>query len=116
MVVATLLLLGVELIVIVVFVLVVLSRRRWLKRQPGYFVGAIRVSDGEVPSLHDKWKRGSGRWVHDVFVWNNAPLMMVTKVVPADSLVSEGQTDTEGVKHLGDDPLIVAVRSGDATV
>jgi hypothetical protein len=116
MVIAILALLGVSLIVIVAFIAFVAMRRRWLKHQPGYFVGAVRVSDGQVPGLRSKWKRGSGRWVHDVFVWNNAPLMMVTKVVPCDDLLSEEPSSTEGVKHLGDEPYVVAVSSGGATM
>jgi hypothetical protein len=40
---------GVDLIVIVAFFGVVLSRRRWVGRQPGAFKGAVRVVDSEVP-------------------------------------------------------------------
>jgi hypothetical protein len=46
--------------------------RRWLKRQPGEFAGAIRVSGGDVDGLSPKWKRGSGRWVRDVLAWSKA--------------------------------------------
>jgi hypothetical protein len=49
MVIALLAVLGVDLIVIVVFVGVVLSRKRWVSHQPGAFKGAFRVVDGEVP-------------------------------------------------------------------
>ena len=51
MVIALLAVLGVDLIVIVAFLGVVLSRRRWVSRQPGAFKGAIRVVDGEVSGL-----------------------------------------------------------------
>ena len=34
--------LGVDLAVVVVFAVFVFGRRRWLKRQPGEFAGAIR--------------------------------------------------------------------------
>jgi hypothetical protein len=67
MLIALLAVLGVDLIVIVVFLGVVLSRRRWV-RQPDTFKGAIRVVDGEVSGLGPKWQRGSGRWVRDVLV------------------------------------------------
>jgi Protein of unknown function (DUF2550) len=61
---------GVDLIVVVAFAAFVLGRRRWLKRQPGEFAGAIRVSSGAVDGLSLKWKRGSGHWVRDVLVWS----------------------------------------------
>jgi hypothetical protein len=51
MVIALLAVLGVELLVIVAFLGVVLSRRRWVSRQPGAFKGAIRVVDGGVSGL-----------------------------------------------------------------
>lgn len=51
MLIALLAVLGVNLIVIVVVLLAVLSRKRWVKRQPGAFQGAIRVADGEIEGL-----------------------------------------------------------------
>ena len=60
--------LGVDLIMIVVLLGVMLTRRRWVSHQPGALKGAIRVVDGEVPGLGPKWKRGYGRWVRDVLV------------------------------------------------
>jgi hypothetical protein len=87
MVIALLTILGVDLIVIVAFAAFVLGRRRWLKRQPGEFAGAIRVSGGDVEGLSPKWKRGSGRWVRDVLVRSKAPLMFRNELVPADRLL-----------------------------
>jgi hypothetical protein len=60
-VIALLAVLGVDLIVIVAFPGVVLSRRRWVSHQPGAFKGAVRVVDGEVAGLGPKWQRGYGR-------------------------------------------------------
>ena len=57
MLIALLALLGVDLIVIVAFAALMLGRRRWLKRQPGEFAGAIRVSSGDIDGLSSKWKR-----------------------------------------------------------
>ena len=59
MLIALLVLLGVDLIVVVVLLAVVLSRRRWVSHQKGAFRGAIRVVDGEVSGLGVKWKRGN---------------------------------------------------------
>ena len=61
MLIALLVVLGIDLIVIVAFVSVVVGRRRWLKRQPGHFVGAVRVTSGELDGIPPKWKRGSAR-------------------------------------------------------
>ena len=68
MVIALLAVLGVDLVVIVVVLGTVLARRRWVKRQPGVFAGAIRVKSGDLEGLGSSWKRGYGRWVHDVLV------------------------------------------------
>ena len=62
MLIALLALLGVDLIAIVAFVAFVLTRKRWVKRQPGAFRGALRVSDGEIDGLRPRWTRGYGRW------------------------------------------------------
>ena len=51
MVIALLAVLGVDLVVIVVVLGVLLSRRRWVSHQPDAFKGAIRVVDGEVSGL-----------------------------------------------------------------
>jgi hypothetical protein len=72
MLIALLIALGVDLAVVVVFAVFMFGRRRWLKRQPGGFTGAIRVPGGAVEGLSPKWKRGSGRWVRDVLMWSKA--------------------------------------------
>jgi hypothetical protein len=75
MLIALLALLGVDLITLVVLLAFVLSRKRWVKRQPGAFAGAIRVVGGKVDGLKPKWRRGFGRWVRDVFVWTKGPVL-----------------------------------------
>jgi hypothetical protein len=57
MVIALLAVLGVDLIVIVVLLGVVLTRRRWVSHQPDAFKGAIRVVEAEVSGLRPKWQR-----------------------------------------------------------
>ena len=76
MLIALLAVLGVNLVVIVALAAAMLTRRRWLRRQPGAFKGAIRIVDDELPGLGRKWKRGYGRWVRDVLVWAKAPLLV----------------------------------------
>lgn len=108
MVIALLAVLGVDLIVIVAFLGVVLSCRRWVSRQPGAFKGAIRVVDGEVSGLGPKWKRGSGRWVRDVLVWTKAPLMFQNELAAVDGLAGEVRAAEPGdVKRVGSDPMIL---------
>jgi hypothetical protein len=110
MVIALLAVLGVDLIVIVAFLAVVLSRRRWVSRQPGAFKGAVRVVHGEVSGLGPKWRRGSGRWVRDVLVWTKAPLMFQNELVAVDGLAGEARAAEPGeVKRVGDDPVILAL-------
>jgi hypothetical protein len=89
MLIALLAILRVDLIVIVAFAVFVFGRRRWLRRQPGEFAGAIQVSGGAVGGLSPKWKRGSGRWVRDVLVWSKAPFMFRNEPIPVDRLCGE---------------------------
>jgi hypothetical protein len=107
MLIALLALLGVDLIIVVALAVLMLGRRHWLKRQPGEFAGAIRVSSGNVDGLESKWKRGSGRWVRDVLVWTKAPLMFRNELVPVDGLSAERRARDGEVKRLGDEPIIV---------
>ena len=108
MVIALLAVLGVDLIVIVAFLGVVLTRRRWVSHQPGAFKGAVRVVDGEVPGLGPKWKRGYGRWVRDVLVWTKAPLLFRNELVAIDGLAGEARAAESGeVKRVGSDPVIL---------
>jgi hypothetical protein len=113
MLIALLLALGVNVGVIFVLVAAVILRRRWLKRQPGEFDGAIRVLSGEIGGLSRKWTRGSGRWVRDVLVWTKAPLLLNNVLVPVDRLVAERPADTNEVKRLGTSPVVMEFVSDD---
>jgi hypothetical protein len=116
MLIALLVVLGVDLIVIVVLVALLLGRRRWVKRQPGEFAGAIRVTSGEVDGLGPKWKRGSGRWVRDVLVWTKAPLLLQNELVPVDRLAGVHPARAGEVKRLGDDPVVIEFESDSAKI
>ena len=115
MLIALLALLGVDLIVIVAFVAFVLMRKRWVKRQPGAYRGAIRVSDGEIDGLRAKWSRGYGRWVRDVLVWTKGPFLFRNELVAADSLDGQRRAEPHEIKRL-DEPTVVRVKAGAATV
>jgi hypothetical protein len=103
---ALLVVLGVDLVIVIAIAALVIGRKRWLKRQVGVFAGAVRVSSGEVEGLGPKWKRGSGRWVRDVLVWSKAPLLLRSVLIPVDGVVGERQADAGEVKRLGDGPLV----------
>jgi hypothetical protein len=115
MLIALLAVLGVDLIVIVVLLAVVLSRKRWVMRQPGAFRGVIRVTDGEIDGLRPKWVRGYGRWVRDVLVWTKAPLLFRNEILATDGLDEQRPARPDEVKRLGDRPVVVQVRMGSAT-
>ena len=116
MLIALLALLGVNLIVIVVLLAFVLSRKRWVKRQPGSFRGVIRVSSGEVDGLRTKWGRGYGRWVRDVLVWTKAPFFFRNELVAVDGKDQQRPAGPDEVKRLGDHPIVVRLTLGSATV
>ena len=116
MLIALLAILGVNLIVIAVLLALVLSRKRWVKHQPGAFRGAIRVSSGETDGLRPKWGRGYGRWVRDILVWTKAPFFFRNELVPVDGLDQQRPAGPDEVKRLGDHPVVVQVRTGSATV
>jgi hypothetical protein len=108
MLIALLVVLGVDLWVIVALLSVVLTRRRWVSRQPGAFKGAIRVIEGDVPGLRPRWKRGYGRWVRDILVWTKAPLLFRNEMVLADGLAGEARDAKPGeVRWLGKHPAVV---------
>jgi hypothetical protein len=115
MLIALLAILGVDLIVIVVLLAFVLSRKRWVMRQPGVFRGAIRVASGEIDGLRPKWVRGYGRWVRDVLVWTKAPLLFRNEIVATDRLDEQRPARPDEVKRLGDHPVVVRVGIGSAT-
>jgi hypothetical protein len=116
MLIALLAVLGVNLIVLVAFAELVLGRRRWLKRQPGEFAGAIRVTSGDIHGHGAKWKHGSGRWVRDILVWSKAPLMLRNELAPVDGLSAERPARSGAVKRLGDEPAVLAFAFDDATI
>jgi hypothetical protein len=116
MLIALLAVLGVDLIVIVGVLALVVSRKRWVMRQPNAFAGRIRVTDGELDGLGTKWKRGYGRWVRDILVWTKAPFLFRNELVPVDAVVSERTTTPDEVKRLGDHPVVIELATGDATL
>ncbi len=116
MLIALLVVLGVDLIVVVIVAAIVIGRRRWLKRQPGEFAGTIRVTSGDLHGLSPKWKRGSGRWVRDVLVWNHGTFMFRTELVPVDQCSGEHRARTSELKRLGDAPVVAELACANAMI
>jgi len=116
MLIALLALLGVNLVVLVVFAVSVLGRKRWVNRQPGSFRGAIKVGSGEIDGLSSKWRRGYGRWVRDVLVWTKAPFLFRNEIVAIDGLEEQRSAGSGEVKRLGEHPMVIRLRAGRATV
>ena len=86
MLVALLAVLGVNLLALIALLAAMLGRRHWLAGRPGAFRGAVRVVDGEAKGLRRRWRAGYGRWVRDVFVWTQAPLLLRTVLLPVDAV------------------------------
>jgi hypothetical protein len=116
MLIAVLALLGVNLIVIVVFLGFVLGRKRWVKRQPGAFRGAIRLADGELEGIAPKWRRGYGHWIRDILVWTKGPFLYRNELLPADGVEEQRPAAAGEVKRLGDNPTVVRLKVGGAAV
>ena len=116
MLIALLVVLGVDLVVVAVLVFGVFLHHRWLKAQPGEFAGAIRVSSGDAAGLRSTWSRGSGRWVRDVVVWNGAPLRLRCSVRGIDEVAVERIAADGEVKRLGPHPAVVQLVMGGAVV
>jgi hypothetical protein len=115
MLIALLAVLGVDLVVVVVLVAGVVSRKRWVMRRPGAFRGAIRVTAGEIDGLRRKWHRGYGRWVGDILVWTKTPFLFRNELVAIEGLDQERPAGADEIKRLGDHPVVARLRTVNAT-
>jgi hypothetical protein len=112
---AFLVLLGVNLVVVVALLAIVVSRRRWVGGQTGAFKGAIRLTAGQVDGLGSKWRKGYGRWVRDILVWTKGPLFFRNELVLADAAIDRA-AESDEVKRLGDAPVVVELAVDGASV
>jgi hypothetical protein len=113
---ALLVVLGVDLVVVLALALLLVGHNRWLKKQPGVFAGAIRVSFGEVDGLRSTWTRGSGRWVRDVLVWNGAPLKLRSHVIGIDEIAGTRDAGDGDVTRLGKRPVVAQLVADSAVI
>jgi hypothetical protein len=114
MLIALLAVLGVNLIVLVVLAAGIVSRKRWVRRQPGAFRGAIRVASGEIDGLQPKWRRGYGRWIGEILVWTKAPFLFRNELLAVEAVDEERPANPDETKRLGDHPVIARLRTDDA--
>ena len=112
---ALLVILGVNLVVVVALLALVVTRRRWVGRQTGAFKGAIRVRAGQVDGLGPKWRKGYGRWVRDILVWTKGPFFFRNELVLADAAVARAAEPDE-VKRLSEAPIVVELAVDGASV
>jgi hypothetical protein len=79
-------------------------RFRMIRRDPRSVRAALRVDEGEVPNVKEKWKRGYIAWESDVLIWVKVPSLLELTAVQVSSVTGLGRADPEKVKRMGDDP------------
>lgn len=112
---ALLAVLGVDLMVLAVFVVALLARHRWVSHHDGAFKGIARVVEGELHGFGSRSRRGYGHWVRDVLVWTPAPLFLRNALIGVDRV--DGSHEAKGkVRRLGDHPSVVVLVAGQARI
>ena len=112
MLIALLALLGIDLSVVLGLLVTVVLRRRWVRRRPGVFAGAVHVVDGTVEGLSPKWTRGYGRWVGSVLVWTTRPFLLRNVLVALDGPGGTPRpAGPDEVKRLGEEPVVVTLQA-----
>jgi hypothetical protein len=100
-------LLGVPLWFIAAVLAFQLRRARGIKRRPG------NVPNRSKAIAEERWRRGHGVWVHDVFAWVAAPpslkeyLGWVTRVEQRAPTAGEAKR----FRRLGADPLVLTLHT-----
>jgi hypothetical protein len=109
---ALVILLLVDLAAVIVLTAAYMRRRRCVTGRRGAFKGKLRVVEGEVPGLSSSWNTGYGHWVRDVLVWDMAPFLWRTKVIPVDGTDVSGIHGANGsVSRLGRHPIVTPLLS-----
>ena len=109
---AVVILLLVDLAAVVALTAAYMRRRQCVTGRRGAFKGKLRVVDGEVPGLSTSWKTGYGHWVRDVLVWDTAPFLWRTKVIPVDGTDVSGIHGANGsISRLGRHPIVTPLIS-----
>jgi hypothetical protein len=115
MVMALLVILGVDLIVLGIFCAFVLGREGWVTRQA---CSTMRSASSMARStvFGPKWTRRYGRWVRDVLRRTKAPFLLSNDPIALDSVGEHRPAAPSDVKRLGTDLIIVVLKAVTATV
>jgi hypothetical protein len=108
---ALLVLLLVDLALILALLGVLIRRRSTVTGRRGAFKGKLRVVEGELEGLSREWTSGYGHWVRDVLVWDVAPLLVRTRLIPVDGTDASG-IHREDLDDLGKRPVVAPLLVG----
>lgn len=102
---ATLLLVGVPLLLIALGITALVVRNNSLRRRPGNVPVRLRMGKG------GRWHAGHAVWVHDVFAFRGSPAGWKEALVWAAGVSSRPATAAERKKlhRIGDDPVVVTL-------
>jgi hypothetical protein len=83
-------------------------RRRSVRSRPGAFKARIRRAEG-INGLSRSWRGGYGRWVRDVLVWNEGPLLFHTKLIPVEGVDTSGIRGVASTRadHVGNESVVL---------
>lgn len=116
MTIAVVVLLLVDLAAIVVLLAALIGRRRSVTGRRGAFKAKLRVAEGELEGFSAKWKAGYGHWVRNVLVWDIAPFLTRSRLIPVDGTDVSGIHGANGsVTRLGRHPIVAPLLSDHRT-
>ena len=109
MAIALLVFLGIPIWFVIVLIGVAVMRRRWLQSRPGTFPCAARVATGQLDLIGEQWKRGFGRWEHDVVIFAKVPSLYSFTGATVSSLDAAGvrPAQPKEVRFMGDSLVVV---------
>jgi hypothetical protein len=113
--VALVVLLVLDLAAILVVLTAFLRRRSCVMSRRGAFKGKLRVVEGEIKGLSESWSSGYGHWVRDVLVWDTAPFLWRTKLIPVDGTDVSGIHRANGSVSRLEHPIVTPLLSDHRT-
>ena len=84
-------------------------RFRMIRRDPRSVRVALRVAEGEVANVKEKWKRGYVAWESDVLIWVGVPSLLKLTAVQVASAARPDRVGSEEIKKMGDNPQVAAL-------
>ena len=102
-------LLGIPLWLIIAAGLFTWWRFRVIRRDSRSIRAALRLAEGELANVKEKWKRGYIAWESDVLIWVKVPSLIKLTAVQAASASGPRSADPGEVKRMGDNPSLAEV-------